>query len=84
MRTFFKPSIQKSFGDLKIKPHILAPQAPIQEIIDALILVIENPNQEKPYQILKNCYNSLNLAIETEALSHLISQKFGDQCTSSS
>lgn len=53
------------------------------EIIKLFLEILESPHIEKPYKDLRDYYLMNNQLIETEALNHLLKQKFhaDDQST---
>ena len=47
-----------------------------QEAINALFSIIESPNLEKNYHILKNYYKSIGMLHESESIKELIESRF--------
>lgn len=54
-----------------------------EKSIEALVLILENPNSESGYRDLKKYYESNNLIYEANCLQFLLDQKFGKNANNS-
>lgn len=54
----------------------------MSNVIDALLLIIENPRAKKGYSDLKKYYEERNMAQEAMAIDHLIMERIGREAHS--
>ena len=54
-----------------------------QDVISALVLILENPDSKKGYVELKRFYDKAGMSEESEAIEYLMNKRFANATTSS-